>query len=148
MISAKPAATRSDADKAILTGQAEALDRVNAMRATANGHVTKMTKTTKDANGNTTVETTEYELDDEGYITNTKTSTTTGKTVPGEEGNFDPHNAACQALMGLEVMPGGGRMKFFTDMFNRPYKEDPRTVHKPTPPNGSECKASLERRSE
>jgi hypothetical protein len=93
----------------------------------ADGKVTKKTETTTDKDGKTTTTTTEFEYDEEGNVKNTKTSTAT--STPSEPGGFDPHNPACQELMALDVMPGGGRSKFWNDLFNRPYKSDPRTVH-------------------
>jgi hypothetical protein len=98
----------------------------------SNGNVTKQTETKTDAEGNTTTTTMEYEHNDEGDVVNTKTTVAAGVQTPGEEAAFDARNPACQELMALEVIPGGNRFKLFDELFERPYRTDPRTVN-PTP---------------
>jgi peroxiredoxin len=94
----------------------------------ANGKTTKKTETETDEDGKKTTKTTEYHYDDEGKLTGTTTTTVTDPDVPSEMGQFDPHNQACQQLMALEVLPGSNRGKYWNELFNRPYKSDPRTI--------------------
>jgi hypothetical protein len=48
---------------------------------------------------------------------------------PMDERQFDPHNAACQELATMGILPGSNRSQFWDQLYQRGSHVDPRTIH-------------------